>query len=116
MATRVTGIRLDTAELDRLTAELTPKAERVIKSTAFAVQGEAAKRAPVDTTALATSINAKPVQTLLWRVSDGMEYGIYQELGFHHWLSGRFIQNAFMVPAVEFIRPHFESAWGALFR
>jgi len=44
-------------------------------------------------------------------VADGVHYGIYQEMGFHHWRSGQFIQNPFMVPAVEQVRGGFVKAF-----
>lgn len=115
MAVQVTKITLDTKVLDGMSAKLRGRAANVVKGAAFAIQGEAAKRAPVDTSALANSIIAVQMQELLWRVQDGVEYGVYQELGFRHHHSGAFIQNPFMVPAVEYIRPHFARNWGALF-
>lgn len=115
MAASVSKITLDTRELDRLTAQLAPRAQAIVKGAAFSVQGEAAKRAPVDTSALANSIEAVQAGPYLWRVQDGVEYGVFQELGFTHHLSGEFIQNPFMVPAVEFVRPHFERNWRGLF-
>jgi hypothetical protein len=115
MAVTVTKITLDTRELDRLTAAQAGRAQRIIRATAFAAQGEVAKRAPVDTSALANSIIAVQVGPYLWRVQDGVEYGIYQELGFVHHQSGAFIQNPFMVPGIEAVRPHFETRWRELF-
>ena len=115
MAVQVTSVKLDTRVLDRMTAQIRPRAEGLVKSAAFAISGEAAKRAPVDTAALANSIHPEQQAQFLWRIQDGVEYGVYQELGFRHFGSGAFIQNPFMIPAVEFIRPHFERQWGALF-
>lgn len=34
-------------------------------------------------------------------------YQIFQELGFKHYLSGEFIQNAHLVPAWEAMKPHY---------
>lgn len=34
-------------------------------------------------------------------------YNVFQELGFRHWLSGEFIQNAHLVPAWEAMKPHY---------
>lgn len=63
------------------------------------VVSEAKQRCPVDTGNLRNSIE--------WgRVRDGVivgsavEYSVYQELGFIHWRSGRFIQNAFLLPGL----------------
>ena len=65
-----------------------------------------------------------------WWVHDGVEYGIYQEGGFHH--AGRlaqetkyeidtggvytFIQSPFMVPAVEAVRPQWNKKWREFFK
>lgn len=114
MPRQVTAIHLDTRELDRILTESPEKAASIIKGAAFAVQGKAAMEAPVDTSALANSIQAVQENPFLWRVQDGVEYGIYQELGFIHWKSGAFIQNPFMIPAVEYVRPYFEANWRGL--
>jgi len=108
-------VRLDTTRLDELTAEMEPRAEKVIEGAAYAVEGRAKTMAPVDTGALRNSINAESAGRLTWRVSDGVLYGIYLELGYHHFGSGAFIQIPFMVPAVEQVRPEFERMWGGLF-
>lgn len=35
-------------------------------------------------------------------------YFLFQELGFHHWASGAFIQNAHLRPSFEIIAPEYE--------
>lgn len=115
MAGPVVVARLDMRELKRIIAKEPIKAAQIIAETAHVVVGEAQKRAPVDTGALKNSLNAEQKNQHLWWVQDGVEYGIYQELGFHHWRSGAFIQNPFLVPAVEFVRPHFNNRWRELF-
>lgn len=46
---------------------------------------------------------------------DGVEYGIYQEFGFTHYISGAQVPaQPFMTPALEAIRPAFEKGWGQL--
>jgi len=111
MATRAGGIEIDTSKLDKLLQELEPKASRVVRASAFAVEGDAKTRAPIDTSALRNSIKTETNyegDPLRAAVEDGVEYGIYQELGFHHHISGQFIQNPFMIPALEAERPKFE--------
>jgi hypothetical protein len=53
----------------------------VVKKHAFAVQADAAHNAPVDTGALKNSLHADPLNPRNWTVSDGVEYGVFQELG-----------------------------------
>jgi hypothetical protein len=109
--------KLDTRKLDQLIAQAPTRASQIVRAGAFAVEGEAKTRAPVDTTALQNSIQAEERSgPLRWWAHDGVEYGIYQELGFHHWISGAFIQNPFMVPAVEHIRPQWNKMWRDLLR
>ena len=107
---------VDTAKLDALIAAMPERAEKIVRSGAFAVQGEAVTRAPVDTGALRASIMAREISNLVWWVEDGMEYGIWQEVGFHHFRSGQFIQNPFMVPGVEAVRPRYSEMWKELFK
>ena len=57
------------------------KMKPIIKKFALLVQSEAARDAPVDTGALKNSLAAKEIEPLSWIVEDGVEYGIYQELG-----------------------------------
>lgn len=109
-------IKLDTAKLDALIRAMPDRAGKIVKTGAFAVQGEAATRAPYDTGALQNTIKADEVDNLHWEVHDGVEYGIYQELGFRHYRSGAFIQNPFMVPAVEAVRPQYSAMWKEFFK
>jgi len=115
MPTRVGGITLDTTKLDRITANLRPKAGQIIRTSAYAVLADAQMMCPVDTSNLKNSLDVDVKSDFLAWVHDGTEYGIYQETGFHHWISGTFIQNPFLVPAVEKEHPRFEEAWKGLF-
>ena len=108
------AIRIDTTRLDEIIAKAPSRSAEIVKSAAFAVEGKAAALAPVDTGALKNSIMARAVWNLLWQISSPMEYAIYQELGFHHWKSGAFIQNPFLIPALEWVRPQFEAQWKEL--
>ncbi len=53
----------------------------VVKKHALNIQANAAKDAPVDTGALKNSIKAEPIDDRNWTVHDGVEYGLFQELG-----------------------------------
>lgn len=111
-------IRLDTRKLDQIQSTLGFDTDQVVKWLAFQVEAGAKMRAPVDTGALRSSLNTARVETGVWRIEDGVEYGIYQEMGFTHHGSGQFIQNAFMVPACEAIRSEINSGrtWERLFK
>ena len=111
----VTNIRLDKRELERLCRELDMNTDQVLRSISFQVEGEAKVRAPVDLGALKDSLITEPKGKNKYWVQDGVEYGIYQELGFNHWISGKFIQNAFMVPAVENVRKYLADRFKGLF-
>lgn len=109
-------IVLDTAKLDQIIIRFPGESANVVKAGAFAVLGRAKVKAPYDTGNLKNSLHTEQKGELLWWVRDGVEYGVYQELGFHHWKSGAFIQNPFMVPAVESSQGHYTALWVALFR
>lgn len=105
-------VKLDTLKLDQLIATDDEEAGRIVRKFAFLVEGTASQLAPVDTSALKNSIQAEEHSgPLRWWVHDGVEYGLFQEIGFTHWISGQFIQNPFMVPAVEQHRPAWDDAW-----
>jgi hypothetical protein len=114
----MTDIVIDTRKLDQITAQLGYNADQVVKWLAFQVEAGAKMRAPVDTSALRNSLHTEQQEEAWYRVSDGVDYGIYQELGFRHHGSGRFIHNPFMVPAAEEIRDDINSGrtWERLFR
>jgi hypothetical protein len=108
--------RLDTRVLDKIIAQHPAKTAQIVRTGAFMVEAEAKVRAPVDTSALVNSIHSEEKTPSTWWVADGVEYGIFQELGFHHWRSGAFIQRPFMVPAVEKVRPAWNKMWADLYR
>lgn len=59
--------------------------------------------APKKTGALAKSLWARALDAsrLLWAIGDGVRYGVFQEFGFSHAISGKFVQNPFVVPAIK---------------
>lgn len=111
MTTSVGSIRLDTTVLDRLTAETRPRAGVIVMETAFLVEGDAKMLAPVDTGALKNSLHTERKGDLMATVSDGMEYGIFQELG-----TSRMRAQPFMVPALEKNRTQFVEKFRGLLR
>lgn len=102
--------RIDLTRLSELRAELKPKANELLAASALRIQAGAQLRAPVDTGALRSSIEAEQVGDLRWEVHDGVEYGIFQELG-----TSRLAAQPFMVPAVEAETPEFLAQWAELF-
>ena len=57
------------------------KMRSIVKSNALQIQFNSAASAPVDTGALKNSIEAEEKTPLAWEIHDGVEYGVYQELG-----------------------------------
>ena len=106
--------RIDLKGLEKITKELEPRAQKILDEAAFEVETNAKQNAPVLTGALRNSIHVNKTsnQNKFSRViSDGVEYGIYQELG-----TSRMAAQPFMIPAVEAIREKFEKMWEALFK
>ena len=113
MTTQVGSVKLDTRLLDKMTAEIQPKAGQVVNKYGLAITGEAAKNAPLDTGALRNSITSESMMTgdLTFTVQDGVEYGVFLELG-----TSRMAARPFMLPALEAWRQRFENAFSELFK
>ena len=121
--------KVDTSELDRIAKQLDVKADQVIRVLGVKAEVRAAGLAPWDTGSLVNSMTSEFVGNQAARVGPKagavnaetgapvVEYAIYQELGFHHWKSGQFIQNAFLTPAIESLATEFASptTWMPLF-
>jgi HK97 gp10 family phage protein len=113
MATKVGGIELDTAVLDRITAEMRPGAAAIVEKYGLAITGSAAQNAPVDTGALKNSITSESGMTgeMQFTVQDGVEYGVFVETGTH-----RMAAQPFLVPALEKWSQQFMNAFKELFK
>ena len=111
-ATNVGGVILDTTILDKLTAELRPRASKIVESHGLAIMSEAAQNAPVDTGALRSSLTSESGMDgdLLYIVRDGVEYGVFLELG-----TSKMAARPFVLPAVESWRDRFQAAFSGLF-
>ncbi len=109
----VGNVHIDTRALDKLTDELKPRASAIVKKYGNIITVSAVKRAPVDTGNLINTItaNSKLIEPLTFRVQDGTEYGIFQELGTH-----KMSAHPFLRPAVEEWRERFLSAFSELFK
>lgn len=113
MAKNVGGVIIDTSVLDKMTKELEPKASRIVRQYGNAIATDAVKRAPVDTGNLINTIlaNSKLISNLVFRVQDGTEYGLFQELG-----TSKMAARPFLVPALEAWRNKFTAAFSELFK
>jgi HK97 gp10 family phage protein len=87
------------------------EADKLVKAGATAIQGKAATLAPVDTGALKSSLHTEKHGELTYWAADGVEYGIYQELG-----TSRMAAHPFMVPAAEWVRPQYVESFRKLLR
>jgi HK97 gp10 family phage protein len=104
-------VTLETKILDSIIAECDKEAAAIVKAGAFAVEGQAKTKAPVDTGALKSSLEAEENGSpLRWWVHDGVEYGIYQELG-----TSKMSAQPFLVPAVEAVRDNWVALWRKFF-
>ncbi len=92
----VTNIKIDTKVLDAMIKNLKINADEAVHTIAYDVEAEAKQLAPVDTGALRNSIHNARIGDKTYWVQDGVNYGIYQELG-----SYKMAAHPFMVPAVE---------------
>jgi HK97 gp10 family phage protein len=112
---KISGHRavLDTAVLDRITAEMKPKARAIVEKYGWNIASQSAQNAPVDTGALHDSILSESKMTgeMTFTVSDGVEYGVYQEFG-----TSKMGAWPFMRPAIEKWAARFQAAFSELFK
>lgn len=96
----VGNVRLDTKELDALARGLRMNTQNAIAAIARQVEAQTKSniitKDVIDTGAYLNSIMSEEINRNTWHVHDGVEYGIYQELGTHK-VSAR----PTMTPAVE---------------
>lgn len=107
------SVNLDTSELDALIANTRPQASRIVESHGWKIAGDAAQLAPVDTSALRNSLLSESgmENDLTFIVQDGVEYGVFQELG-----TSKMAAQPFVVPAVEKDEQAFLDAFKELFK
>lgn len=108
----IESIHLDTSVLEKITNEIRPRASRVIENYGNMITSSAIKFAPVDTGALINSISAESKMTgeLTFTLRDGVEYGIFQELG-----TRKMAAHPFVIPAIEMWREKFLAAFAKIF-
>ena len=105
------NIRLDTKKLDQIAADLDRTSDETLQSIAFQVEAESKNFAPIKTGALKGSIITSRKKKGLYWVQDGVDYGIFQELGTY-----KMAAHPFMVPAVERVGRFIYTQWARLFR
>lgn len=107
------GAVLDTRVLDKITEELKPRAFLIVNKYGNAMTSTSAQNAPVDTGALRSSLTSESMMTgeLTYTISDGVEYGVYQEFG-----TSRIPARPFMLPAIEAWTDRFLNAFKDLFK
>lgn len=107
------GVILDTSRLDKITKEMRPKARQIVNEYGNMMMADAVKFAPIDTGALRNSIasESKMIDELTYRISDGVEYGVYQEFG-----TSKMGAQPFMRPAIDLWKDKFMKAFEGLFK
>jgi hypothetical protein len=76
-------ITVDTRTLSKLIRDLPNRFARILAGSAFEVEVFGKALAPVDTGALANSISVWQKDDYTFWIGPSVEYGIYQELGWH---------------------------------
>lgn len=97
-------VRLDTTKLNQLLAQMPERSEQIISGAALQVEGYAKnniKNWPlVDTGALLNSIQAEKKSRAHWEIHDGVEYGVFWELGHRNLFKRRYMRMPFLGPAL----------------
>jgi len=105
-------IKLDTAVLDRMIAQVPGNTDRVVAEAALSVAAETKKNIRgwglIDTGALLNSIEAVKKKNGTWEVHDGVEYGVYWELGHKNIFLHRYVRKPFMTPAINYVGAKFQ--------
>lgn len=105
-------IKLDTSALDRMIAQVPGNVDKVVEEAAQTVAAETKKNIRtwglIDTGALLNSIEATKKKSGTWEVHDGVEYGVYWELGHKNIFLRRYVRKPFMTPAIAYVAAKFE--------
>ena len=105
-------IKLDTTKLNQLIAQVPGNADRVTAEAALMVEAETKKNIRgwglIDTGALLNSIEAERKKSGTWEVHDGVEYGVYWELGHKNIFLRRYVRKPFLGPALSYVGAKFQ--------
>ena len=102
-------VTVRTDHIERVRQQLPREADALVRATAFVVEGEAKRLAPVDTGFLRSSIRTDIVGAMAADVVVGASYGIYVELG-----TSRSGAQPFLAPAAVKGRQYLQKGWMAL--
>lgn len=94
------------SNLGKIAAGMEKTATQIVAKAALDIEANAKQRAPVDTSRLKNSIQAVKISAQHWRVTVGMEYGLYVEFG-----TARSPAQPYWTPAVNLVIPEFRKAW-----
>ncbi len=104
-------VKLDTKKLDELLLSVPGNTEQVVEQAAREVasmtQDNIRSWPLVDTGALLNSIKAEPKKRGLWDVHDGVDYGVYWELGHRNLFLRRYVRKPFFTPAIMTVAARF---------
>jgi HK97 gp10 family phage protein len=103
-------VTLDMSGLLSAMAKVKPNSAKIVAQATAKVEAVAKTLAPVDTGALRNSLNSEQITPVLWKVQDGVTYGIYQELGTY-----KMAAQPFLIPAVENVSAEYIEMWRGLF-
>lgn len=108
----VGGVSLDTSLLDKMSAEIEDKASHLVEGVGNETVSEVVRLAPEDTGELKDSYlrESGMISKLLFRIQDGVPYGIFQELGTH-----KMAAQPHVVPAMEGAEAELTKAFKELF-
>jgi hypothetical protein len=116
-------VKLDTAKLNQLIAQVPGNVNAIVRESALAVEAEAKKNIRawplIDTGALLNSIAIEKIRNGVYEIGDfggytkkresrygyhdvsaGMEYAVYWELGHHNLFTRHYMRMPFLGPAV----------------
>lgn len=109
------GAVLDTRILDKITAELKPKARNIVEKYGWTVASHAASVHPwkLQTGTLTGSVLSESKMTgdLTFTIVGGTEYAIFLEFG-----TSKMAAYPFFIPAIEYWKDKFLSAFSELFK
>jgi len=93
ISVKVTGLNSLFKTLDKKEKNI-DDVDKILKNGAFRIERDAKIKAPVDSGTLRASINTQRIKKLKWKVADGVNYGIWNEIGTRFIVGKHFLQKA----------------------
>lgn len=104
-------VKLDTTKLDQLLVTLPGDANKATEEAANLIKQQTMLNIQgwplIDTGALLNSWVVEQIKRGLWRISGGMEYGIYWEFGHRNIFLRRYVRKPFFLPAIKYVEAKF---------